>query len=81
MDEVLLAIALLMCVGLAVYARHLRDKLDDAEEFIAVVSRIRTRCREMNNTPASREWAYDELLWLLDNSKAATTRSGQCATD
>lgn len=69
----------LMTIAVSFYARKLRKRLDAAEEFIDRVARIRARCREMNNSPFSREWAYDELLWLLDNSNAATERRVQCA--
>ncbi len=66
MNDLHLVFAWITAIGVSFYAKRLREKLDDAEEFRAGVERIRTRCREMNNTPASREWAYDELLTLLD---------------
>lgn len=79
MSDLPLVFSCLMAVAVSFYAKNLRQRLDAAEEFIDCVARIRTRCREMNNSPSSREWAYDELLWLLDNDKAATERRRQCA--
>lgn len=81
MSDLPLVFSCLMAVAVSFYAKKLRQRLDAAEEFIDRVARIRTRCREMNNSPSSREWAYDELLWLLDNDKAATERRRQCATN
>ena len=69
MYDVPLIIAILMGIGVSIYAKGLRERLDKAEDFIDCVVRIRKRCREMNNSPGSREWAYDELLWLLDYHK------------
>lgn len=79
MSYFLFVLSCLMTIAVSFYARKLRQRLDAAEEFIDRVDRIRPRCRKMNNSPFSREWAYDELLWLLDNSKAATERGGRCA--
>ncbi len=79
MSYFLFVLSCLMTIAVSFYARKLRKRLDAAEEFIHRVARIRVRCRAMNNTPASRESAYDELLWLLDNSKAATEMRSQCA--
>lgn len=46
------------------YDEH--DSADDSDERLrAALRRIRSRVREMNNTLASREWAYDELLALI----------------
>ena len=69
MSDAPLIISILMGIGVSIYAKKLRERLDKAEDFIVRAERIRKRCREMNNSPASREWAYDELLWLLDFHK------------
>ena len=69
MSDAPLIISILMGIGVSIYAKKLRERLDDAEDFIVRAERIRKRCREMNNSPGSREWAYDELLWLLDYHK------------